>query len=99
MVTQSEPLAYLITYFLYRRAFPEPRARARFSLYVATGLPIIVAVTAIEVSAGAMSSQDAAALVGAGALTVLIFPLLGNALVKGRPGDETEDQERAAKVV
>lgn len=83
------------TYFLYRGAFPEPRARARFSLYVATGLPIIVAVTAIEVSAGAMTSSDAAALVGAGALTVLIFPIVGNALVKGRT---SEDQERAANV-
>lgn len=87
------------TYFLYRRAFPEPRSRARFSLYVATGLPIIVAVTAIEVSAGAMSSGDAAALVGAGALTVLIFPLVGNALMKGHPAEEPEDQERAANAV
>jgi Kef-type K+ transport system membrane component KefB len=81
------------TYVLYRRAMPDRRERARFSLYVATGLPIIVAVTTIEVEAGAMTSANAAALVGAGALTVLVFPLVGNALVK-----ETEPrlQDRAA---
>lgn len=82
----------LTQYLLYRRAIPDRRERARFSLYVATGLPIIVAVTAVEVSAGAMSSTDAAALVGAGALTVLFFPLIGNALVKA----PSADQERAA---
>ncbi|MBI1350956.1 MAG: hypothetical protein GC156_07545 [Actinomycetales bacterium] len=83
----------LTQYLLYRRAIPDRRERARFSLYVATGLPIIVAVTAVEVSAGAMSSTDAAALVGAGALTVLFFPLMGNALVKA---PSAPDQERAA---
>ena len=81
------------TYFLYARALPDRRERARFSLLVATGLPIIVAVTTIEVGAGAMSTADAAALVGAGALTVLAFPLIGNALVRKSP---EPSQDRAA---
>ncbi len=81
-------------YVLYRRAIPDRRERARFSLLVATALPIIVAVTSIEVGAGLMDPANAAALVGAGALTVLVFPLVGNALVRGGP--PLVDQERAA---
>ena len=88
----------LVQYVLYRRALPDRRERARFSLLVATGLPIIVAITSIEVEAGVMRPENAAALVGAGALTVLAFPLVGNALT-GRPRSRAvdADQERAAK--
>jgi Kef-type K+ transport system membrane component KefB len=75
----------VVQYFLYRRALPDRRERARFSLLVATGLPIIVAVTSIEVDAGLMLATNAAALVGAGALSVLIFPLLGNWLTRNEP--------------
>ena len=72
-------------WFIYRRAIPDVRSRTRFSLYVGTGLPIIVAVTTLEVNAGVMSTADAATLVGAGALTVLLFPLIGNALDRRSP--------------
>ena len=66
--------------------------------YVATGLPIIVAVTSIEVQAGVMIASNAAALVGAGALTVLVFPLVGDRLVRGRT-PAAPDQERAENTV
>jgi Kef-type K+ transport system membrane component KefB len=65
---------------IYRRAFPEARERWRFSLLVATGLPVIVAVTSLEISEGVMDPRNAAALVGAGALSVLVFPLIGQRL-------------------
>jgi hypothetical protein len=39
-----------------------------------------VAVTTIEVRAGLMRPENAAALVGAGALSVLVFPLLASSL-------------------
>ncbi|MFD4420184.1 cation:proton antiporter [Agromyces sp. NPDC058484] len=55
---------------------------AATALLGATGLPIIVAVTAIGVSAGDISSGTAAALVGAGMLSVLLFPLIGLSLRK-----------------
>ncbi len=45
-------------------------------LFAATGLPIIVAVTSLSVSAGYMSSHNASILVAAGAASVLVFPLL-----------------------
>lgn len=67
-------------WFLYRNAIPDPRQRARFTLYAATGLPIIVAVTTIQVENGVMTAAGAASMVGAGALSVLVFPLVGNAL-------------------
>ena len=67
-------------FFVYRHALPDVRERARLSLYIATALPIIVAVTSLQVEAGLMDSQEAAALVGAGALTVLVFPLLAQRL-------------------
>jgi hypothetical protein len=45
-------------------------------LFGATGLPIIVAVTAIGRDQGFISSGISSALVGAGMLSVLLFPLL-----------------------
>ena len=56
------------------------------ALFGATGLPIIVAVTAIGVDAGDISTGTAAALVGAGMLSVLLFPLIALSLRK-RPTD------------
>jgi hypothetical protein len=43
--------------------------------FAATGLPIIVAVTAVAVKAGEMSDDNASLLIGAGAATVLLYPL------------------------
>ena len=47
--------------------------------------------TSVELDAGVMSSGVAAALVGAGALSVLVFPLIAQALVpKQQPSQEDE---------
>jgi Kef-type K+ transport system membrane component KefB len=75
-------------YVLYRRALPVSAERARFSLYVATALPILVAITSLELRNGIMLPETAAALVGAGALSVLVFPLLGDRLA-ARQTDST----------
>jgi Kef-type K+ transport system membrane component KefB len=53
------------------------RDRVAVAFFGATGLPIIVAVTAIGVDTGELDSGVAAALVGAGMLSVLLFPLIG----------------------
>lgn len=58
------------------------RDRTALGLLAATGLPIIVAVTAIGVDHHLITSATAAALVCAGMLSVLIFPLTGM-LVRG----------------
>jgi len=50
--------------------------RRAIVLFTATGLPIIVAVTGIGIATGDLAAGTAAALVGAGMLSVLLFPLL-----------------------
>lgn len=56
------------------------RERTALGLLAATGLPIIVAVTAIGVDQDMIDSGTAAALVGAGMLSVLLFPVIGMVL-------------------
>lgn len=56
------------------------RERTALGLLAATGLPIIVAVTAIGVDHDMIDSGTAAALVGAGMLSVLLFPVIGMVL-------------------
>ena len=82
-------------FFLYRRAIPNAKERAGFSLYVATALPIIVAVTSVELASGIMRPSVAAALVGAGALSVLVFPLIAQWLLPKR-SDSQEDERSDA---
>ena len=82
-------------FFLYRRAIPNAKERAGFSLYVATALPIIVAVTSVELASGFMDPSVAAALVGAGALSVLVFPLVAQRLLPKR-SDSQEDERSDA---
>lgn len=64
------------------------RSRASVALYCTTALPLIVAVTSLATKAGALSSDTASVLVAAGALTVLIMPLLAQLAYRvadGRP--------------
>ena len=68
--------------FVYRRALPL-RARTQLLLCTATTLPLIVALTEIGRASGTMLPENAAALVGAGVLSVLLFPLL--AVLLDRP--------------
>lgn len=56
------------------------RERLSVGLLGATGLPIIVAVTAIGVSEGILTTTQQAVLVATGMLSVLLFPLIGMAL-------------------
>jgi Kef-type K+ transport system membrane component KefB len=53
-----------------------PADKRAVVLFCATGLPIIVAVTNIGLATGDLAAGTAAALVGAGMLSVLLFPLL-----------------------
>ena len=51
-------------------------SRASVSIYCTTALPIIVAVTSVAVQAGAMTEEIASVLMAAGAVTVLVMPLV-----------------------
>jgi Kef-type K+ transport system membrane component KefB len=54
------------------------------ALFGATGLPLIVAIVGIGVDRGAVSTDAAASLIGAGMLSVLVFPLLAMRVVGQR---------------
>jgi Kef-type K+ transport system membrane component KefB len=82
-------------FVLYRFALPETRERWQFTLYVATALPILVAITGLEVTNGVMLPENAAALVGAGALSVLVFPLVGDRLNRRELADPEVREEAA----
>ena len=64
---------------VYRRALPA-RERVQLMLLGSTTLPLVVALTEIGLSTGTMLSENAAALVGAGVLSVLFFPLIATAI-------------------
>ena len=52
-------------------------ARQALALHAGTQLPLVVAIAAIAVRNGDMPGWQAASLVGAGILTVLVYPTLG----------------------
>ena len=52
------------------------RQTASLTFFAATGLPLIVATVSIGLTRGAIDTDVAASLVGAGMVSVLIFPLL-----------------------
>ncbi|SDC90981.1 transporter, CPA2 family [Sanguibacter gelidistatuariae] len=54
--------------------------RVQVALYSATTLPLLVALTKLAVDDGVMSRSVAAALVGAGVLSVLVFPIAAHRL-------------------
>jgi Kef-type K+ transport system membrane component KefB len=60
--------------FLYRRDLPAIQ-RVQMMLLTATALPLLVALAEIGLRNGTMLRENAAALVGAGALSVLVFPM------------------------
>ncbi|MDX2392988.1 MULTISPECIES: cation:proton antiporter [unclassified Streptomyces] len=71
------------------------RDRSALVLFGSTALPLVVAITTLGVEAGKVEPGEAAALVGAGMLSVLVFPLLGMRL-RARPGAPRQRGSRAA---
>jgi hypothetical protein len=64
---------------LYRRLLPLPQ-RFQMMFLTATALPLLVALSEIGLSTGDMLPANAAALVGAGVLSVMVFPGVAVAL-------------------
>jgi len=67
--------------FLYRGLVAERRA-AIAGILQATSLPFIVAATSIGMDLGLMSEAEGAALIAAGLLSVMVFPLAGLVMLK-----------------
>lgn len=66
---------------VYRRVLDGPHTVVA-GLLQATSLPFIVAATAIGMELGLLDAAEGAALVGAGLLSVLLFPLAGLVLLR-----------------
>jgi Kef-type K+ transport system membrane component KefB len=56
-----------------------PRETISLGLFGATGLPLIVAIAGIGIDRGAMADDVGASLIGAGMISVLVFPLVATA--------------------
>ena len=69
---------------LYRRELGG-RDRLALAFYSATALPVVVAITELGVATRQMEPGIAAALVGAGMISLLVFPQIAMALRAGSP--------------
>jgi hypothetical protein len=58
------------------------RQRVEMTFITATALPLLVALAEIGLRDGKMLPSNAAALVGAGALSVLVFPAIATAMAR-----------------
>jgi Kef-type K+ transport system membrane component KefB len=80
---------------IYRKVLPL-RQRVEMTFITATALPLLVALAEIGLRDGKMLPSNAAALVGAGVLSVLVFPAVATALArKGGAQDAPEAAETA----
>jgi Kef-type K+ transport system membrane component KefB len=71
---------------IYRRELAT-RERWQMAFVVSTALPLVVAIAEIGRRNGTMLPENAAALVGAGVLTVLVFPAIAVALRRSVPDE------------
>jgi Kef-type K+ transport system membrane component KefB len=65
------------------------RERTQLMFFTVTTLPLIVALTEIGLNNGTMRTENAAALVGAGVLSVLVFPFI--AVTIDRPDERARE--------
>jgi Kef-type K+ transport system membrane component KefB len=79
----------LPTWLLHRNELPG-RDPLALGLFAATALPLVVVITSIGVDEGAISTATAASQVGAGMISVLLFPMLGLKLLSAPPAAEGE---------
>ena len=81
--------------FLYRRELA-PAERVPFALYLATALPLVVAIVSIGQRTGLMRNQVAAALTGAAMLSALLFPMAADALLVRWPANAERHKAQEA---
>jgi len=79
---------------VYRHAIGSRRTLVA-GILQSTSLPFIVAATAIGLELDLIDAAESAALIGAGLLSVLIFPVTGLALLRG--GEQPRAREPDAE--
>ena len=71
--------------------------RIPFAFYSATSLPLIIAIAELGVQTGRMESDNATALVGAGMLSLLVFPIIAMIARRSSRKSPTQASTRAAE--
>jgi len=87
-------LAVVLPLFLLVRGVPvllyrgelDLREKVSLAFFSATGLPLIVVITTIGVDVGAIGELSAVSMVGAGIVSVLIYPLIALAVLRRGQG-------------
>ena len=77
-VVRGLPVLIRELFFTTGSQLTNVREKIQLSLYAATALPIIAAVTEVAVESQLLSEENASLLVAAGSVTVLIFPFIAN---------------------
>ena len=77
-VVRGLPVLIREVFFTTGSQLTNVREKIQLSLYAATALPIIAAVTEVAVESQLLSEENASLLVAAGSVTVLIFPFIAN---------------------
>ena len=94
-------LVRAVPILLYRKDLPSRAHRRALAFLSGVQLPLVVAITTIGINTGQMRSSTAAAMVGAGMITVVIFPavalgILGRAGELPEPLPSLREEEQAA---
>lgn len=84
MLTGSRLVRGLPSLLVYRRRLTV-RQRLEMTFIMATSMPLLVALAEIGERDGVMLPATAAALVGAGVLSVLVYPLIAVTLHRAAP--------------
>ena len=77
-VVRGLPVLIRELFFTTGSQLTNVREKIQLSLYTATALPIIAAVTEVAVDSQLLAKENASLLVAAGSVTVLIFPFIAN---------------------
>jgi len=77
-VVRGLPVLIRELFFTTGSQLTNVREKIQLSLYAATALPIIAAVTEVAGESQLLSEENASLLVAAGSVTVLIFPFIAN---------------------
>jgi Kef-type K+ transport system membrane component KefB len=86
----------LPTWVVFRRVVDKAQVRA-LSILASTALPLVVVITTIGVDEHKMKPQNASALVAAGMLSVLVYPILGLRSLRAKTpatadGDQVQEE-------
>ena len=92
-VVRGLPVLIRELFFTTGSQLTNVREKIQLSLYAATALPIIAAVTEVAVESQLLSEENASLLVAAGSVTVLIFPFIANVI---QPAETTANSLRTS---